>query len=89
MIGNGVLFGFLTAFWALAFLEDQAMQMIYYLAFNSAMPFAWVLIFSSLIEFIRGDRQQPHVKVRQSSIKLKAVSSQFQVIKGTFTWAEA
>ena len=57
-IGNGVLFGTLTTFWALAFIHKPIMQTIYRYASISGMPIAWVLIFSSLIEFIYGDRQR-------------------------------
>ena len=57
-IGNSALFGTLTTFWALAFIHKPTMQTIYHYASISGMPIAWVLIFSSLIEFIYGDRQR-------------------------------
>ena len=57
-IGNGALFGTLTTFWALSFIHKPIMQTIYRYASISGMPIAWVLIFSSLIEFIYGDRQR-------------------------------
>ena len=57
-IGNSALFGTLTTFWALAFIHKPIMQTIYRYASISGMPIAWVLIFSSLIEFIYGDRQR-------------------------------
>ena len=92
-IGNGVLFGTLTTFWALAFIHKPIMQTIYRYASISGMPIAWVLIFSSLIEFIHGDRQSewecrdvPKTNIYTAPVTRDTWSSTFQVITGSFTW---
>ena len=57
MIGNGTLFGLLTAFWLLAYIHKQLMQNLYKHAVTWGNPIAWALLLSSLVEFIRGGKQ--------------------------------
>ena len=92
-IGNGVLFGTLTTFWALAYIHKPIMQKIYRYASISVMPIAWVLILSSSIEFIQGDRQTDSICVwpfptttnHTNLVTRDSWNSTFQVITGNFT----
>ena len=56
MIGNGALFGLLTAFWLLAYIHRQIWQKLYKHAVTWGMVLAWAILFSSLIAFILGGK---------------------------------
>ena len=87
MIGNGTLFGLLTAFWLLAYIHTQIMQNIYKHAITWSIPVAWILLTSSLVEFIRGGKQKivvTQVVRHEQQVSLEGKRVEYKVLPGKY-----